>query len=304
MKETKYKFELIQKNLYSIISEQSLTYMLFIDGHSNILSPINYQSIKYSHQSNILDVISKKKHSGALFKFSINKKLFQYYVDYLRVLNFSKVKISYTELRQTFKTIEESFKEKKVNNKKLLGLHGELHTLYTFLEYGIDLTNSFQSELSETKHDIKTEEILIEIKTTRSVNRNHTFSDLEQINPDLYSEDGFIASVILEKNNLGNTLSEWVNLILMKIRPENRGSFIRKMHLLYNIYLDNPSRYISKNPILITEFHNIPKPVITDAIQSVEWQIRWESILPEKVHSVKDFVQSSQSLHSKYSHIE
>ncbi len=295
MKKYKFNFELVQGNLYSITATEGNDYMLFIDGHPRILNEISYNSIKYSHQENILNLSTGRMHSGALFRFSISQNLFNNYTDYLRVLKFSKEDLSFADLRRTFKTIEDSFKEKKIDNKKLIGLHGELLTLNAFLDIGIDLTVSFQSDFGETKHDIITDRAIIEIKTTRNEHRNHTFSNIDQIDSTLISINGFVASVIVKKDDNGKNVSERIQEILSKVNPEIRHEFISKVRFLYWKYLSSQRKYSLKNDILFTAFDNIPKPVIDDKILSVEWQICWDKIPSLKLLSLKDLSQFFRS---------
>ena len=292
------KFELrnIRGNIYQLIDSNQNLSMLFLDKLSPIYSETSYKKIKYKHINNLKNIRTRKFHEGALFEFYINEVLFSYLIDYIKNNLHPEETFNYNHLKVIFNSIEQSFKKASYNRKKLIGLFGELSLLKVGLENNIDLTHFYQSHYHETKHDICTDNLLIEIKTTTGSNRNHAFSDLNQINQILYASPGYVCSVQIKPYSQGSTISSLKKDILENLKSESaKNDFNRKLNLLFHGLLESKKKFSLVGKPEFIAFDFIPRPIINNTVSTVEWTINYKTLLPQNIISLKDFLDICRS---------
>lgn len=292
------KFELrnIRGNIYQLIDSNQNQSTIFLDKINPVYSETNYKKIKYKHITNLKNVRTRKIHCGGLFEFDINEVLFSYLIDYIKNNLISEETFNYTHLKIIFNSIEQSFKKTSYNRKKLIGLFGELILIKVGLENNIDLTYFYQSQYFETKHDICTDNLLIEVKTTTGSKRNHAFSDLNQINQVLYTLPGYVCSVQIKPDSQGITISNLKKYILENLKTESaKNDFERKVNLLFHGLLENKKKFSLVGKPEFIAFDDIPRPIIDNTVSTVEWTINYKELSSQNIISLIDFLRIYRS---------
>lgn len=137
--------------------------------------------------------------------------------------NFSRVEQAITKAMHKF----------KLNDTSIIGLIGELTVLYKMLQSCGDerksVLNSWKG-YSSTSRDFIFDDVCVEVKTTRMSKSTHHIHGLNQV--DVTDDDGgvtqlFVASIGLEENDEGESLSDLVKkLALLDFEKEELDELI------------------------------------------------------------------------------
>ena len=146
---------------------------------------------------------------------------------------FTEAEKSKSDFSRVEQAITKAMHKFKLNDTSIIGLIGELTVLYKMLQSCGDerksVLNSWKGH-SSTSRDFIFDDVCVEVKTTRMSKSTHHIHGLNQV--DVTDDDGgvtqlFVASIGLEENDEGESLSDLVKkLALLDFEKEELEELI------------------------------------------------------------------------------
>jgi hypothetical protein len=185
-----------------------------------------------------------------------------------------------SDFNEAIETLIKIFDKKNPNDLELVGLYGELLTICNL--NGVTDIGEFYHSDSFLKFDFSiSEEIKIEVKTTRGQDRVHHFKH-NQLNPSGIKV--LIASVMLQKDDKGKKLSDLIERVL----KNNRLSKKNKLYLLKysEIIKSNPNLDVAFNEkysndrFKVFDSYDAPKfkEVNVNGVSNAEYDVSFENL--------------------------
>lgn len=175
------------------------------------------------------------------------------------------------------------------SEETLVGLIGELLFINSSSEPN-QLLKYWHQDISDA-FDFSSSALRIEVKTSRSLNRNHRFSS-NQIGSNLDSKV-LIASIILYKVEVGSTLTQIVHQISSRVDKDTAGILMQKVLATIGCPLGLADGFKfdeeeSINSLRIIEGVEIPRPTSTHGVVSMNWianltDVEFQDYLPENL---------------------
>jgi len=160
----------------------------------------------------------------------------------------------------------------RFSEETLVGLIGELLLISSSTNVS-EFVKFWHTDIQD-KFDFSSSNLRLEVKTSRNHARNHRFSS-GQIGTSLDSKT-VVASVILDKVEVGNTLSELVEEICLELEPKLCQRIIEVVigTLGCDVAFTNHFKFdlvSSRDSIIFIEGKEIPRPIQTPGVVSMSW---------------------------------
>lgn len=260
------------------------------NGYPALLFPADYSKdfrdielelieVQFSRQCELL-VDKQEEVSGLFTLVTLNdndpdtSKLF---LDILEDALFTREeRLTNREIRDTILGISNIFCKAEIADKDIVGLWGEL---YIIANSGEPLTAvSAWSSNTTARHDFVTKNFSLEVKTTRSLDRVHTFS-LDQVKGD--DDNVRILSLVVSEAPGGQSVSDLITFIRNQMDdPWYRSEFLKICANKggKNVLQSQIRLIVKNNPPSLRIFasNDIPKPTIPDRslIKNVRFDLK------------------------------
>jgi hypothetical protein len=267
---------------------------LIIENTLQVKSTLEFKKIDIVFFEKLYNPKSKKFHLNCLlflFEKNVNHEFLIRILVGLMEKSLSG-KMTSKEFLEILRKVSETFDLVSSNTQEVIGVWGELYFINKLIQDANHnllvqsrIIKSWESVLGRKKIDFRfdTAKTAFEIKTTTKDERIHHISGLDQIRLPLGYKEAYIVSFrIIEDENLGQSCHDLYKKIRDSLfnkelqlefdeRVLIRGSFVCK---------DKNLKFRSRD-ILSDNFYpfkKIPKPVLSKAILSVEWNVDFDKI--------------------------